>query len=67
MPFENPEDMGAFRTLVMADASQKMFCQVSAASCGPCQLIKDDMEALSNDPSESYKFVYIDVDKMEGF
>ena len=40
--------------------------QVSAAWCGPCQLIKDDMAKLADDYAANYDYIYVDVDKCEG-
>ena len=38
---------------------------MSAVWCGPCQLIADDMDAISTEFGENYNFIYVDVDKME--
>lgn len=65
MPFEKPNDMGEFRTLVMGLGEKKCFVQVSTEWCGPCQGIKVQMEQLSTDLADSYVFVYIDCDKCE--
>ena len=46
-----------------SSGDKKVFCQVSATWCGPCQLIKDEMAAMAEEFDASYVFCYIDVDK----
>ena len=66
MPFQHPADLQAFFGCVQpADAPKKTFVQVSAEWCGPCQLIKDDLNAFAEEFDANYVFVYADVDKME--
>ena len=65
MPFEKPENMGDFRTIVMGAGEKKCFVQVSTEWCGPCQGIKEDMATLAEDMAENYIFIYIDCDKCE--
>ena len=65
MPFVYPETMQEFKSAVTGAGEKKTFVQVSAAWCGPCQLIKDDMTALAEEFDSSYVFVYADVDKLE--
>ena len=65
MGFERPESMQAFGQAIVNAGDKKCFVQVSATWCGPCQLIKDQMEQLSSDMADSYAFVYVDVDKCD--
>ena len=68
MPIIQVEDTGAFQQAIIAatKAGKKAFCQISAAWCGPCQMIKDDMVVLAEDYDATYAFIYVDVDKCEG-
>ena len=63
MPFSYPENVQDFFAAVAAAGEKKSFVQVSAAWCGPCQLIKDDMATLTAELDASYAFIYVDVDK----
>ena len=65
MGFQKPENMGEFRTIVMGASGKKVFCQVSAEWCGPCQGIKTEMDQFAETYAENYIFVYIDCDKCE--
>uniref|UniRef100_A0A7S3HY81 Thioredoxin domain-containing protein n=2 Tax=Choreotrichia TaxID=141411 RepID=A0A7S3HY81_9SPIT len=65
MPFQHPQSLQEFFGAVTGAGEKKVFVQVSAEWCGPCQLIKDDMATLAEDLAETYVFVYADVEKME--
>ncbi len=65
MPFAKPETLQEFGELIRNAGDKKCFVQCSAEWCGPCQLIKDDMEALSVELADNYVFIYADCDKME--
>ncbi len=65
MPFAKPNDIQEFGSAISGAGDKKCFVQVSAAWCGPCQLIKDEMEALSVEMADTYVFIYADCDKID--
>ena len=65
MGFERPEDTAAWKTVVGNAGDKLVFLQFSAGWCTPCQLIKDDMEKLSEEMADKYVFIYTDMDNCE--
>ena len=63
---QHPADDAAFDAIMAAAGDKPVLCKFSAEWCGPCQMIKGNMEELANAHAEKMVFIHVDVDHLPG-
>ena len=63
---QHPADDAAFDALVASAGDMPVLMKFSAEWCGPCQMIKGDMEALAAEYDGKMVCIHVDVDNLDG-